>query len=161
VNRRAFVSIAAALLAAPAGARAADLGGRVDWPDVALVDGTTLGAAQLAQQPVVVEFWATWCPFCRRQNPYLEALWRDVKGRGLHVLTFAIDKDPEKVRGYAAEYGYTFPVAMAASPVARQFEPRKGLPELYVVDASGRIVLRESGEMFPEDVLALARFARR
>jgi len=149
------------MLAAPAGARAADIGSRIDWADVTLVDGTTVGAAQLAQQPVVVEFWATWCPFCRRQNPHLETLWRDVKGRGLHVLTFAIDKDPAKVRGYAAEYGYTFPVAMATTPIARQFEPRKGLPELYVVDTSGRIVVRESGEMFPEDVLALARFARR
>jgi len=161
MNRRAFLSVAAALLAAPAGARAADVGGRIGWPDVTLVDGTTIAAAQLARQPVVVEFWATWCPFCRRQNPHLEALWREVKGRGLHVLTFALDKDPEKVRGYTAEYGYTFPVTLAASPVARQFEPRKGLPELYVVDGSGRIVMRESGEMFPEDVRALARYAQR
>jgi len=161
MNRRAFLSVAAALLAAPAGARAADVGGRISWPDVTLVDGTTIAAAQLARQPVVVEFWATWCPFCRRQNPHLEALWRDVKGRGLHVLTFALDKDPEKLRGYVAEYGYTFPVTLATSPVARQFEPRKALPELYVVDASGRIVMRESGEMFPEDVRALARYAQR
>jgi hypothetical protein len=48
---------------------------------------------------------------------------------------------------------------MASSAVARQFEPRKGLPELYVVGAEARILLRESGEMFPEDVRALARFA--
>ena len=37
----------------------------------------------------------------------------------------------------------------------------QGLPELYVVDRDGRIVFKEAKEMFPEDVQALARFARR
>ena len=40
------------------------------------------------------------------------------------------------------------------------FGPREGLPELYVVDRDGRIVFKEAKEMFPEDVQALARFAR-
>jgi len=160
MNRRGFLWLAAAL-AAPVGVDAGDAGGKVGWSDVTLVDGTTIAAAQLARQPVVVQFWASWCPFCKRQNPYLEALWREVNGHGLQVLTIALDRDPAKLQGYVAEHGYTFPVTTAASPVARQFEPRKGLPELYVVDANGRIVVRESGEMFPEDVRALVRFARR
>jgi len=46
------------------------------------------------------------------------------------------------------------------APVTRHwFGPRRGLPMLYVVDASGRVVAEEAGEMFPEDVAALARFA--
>ena len=43
--------------------------------------------------------------------------------------------------------------------VERWFGKRRSLPELYVVDKTGRVVLREEGEMFPEDVAALARFA--
>jgi thiol-disulfide isomerase/thioredoxin len=160
MNRRGFFLGLAAALAAPAGARAAEVGGRVAWTDVPLIDGTTIAAARLVRAPVVVEFWASWCPFCARQNPHLEALWRDVNGRGLELLTVSIDRDPAKARAYVAEHRYTFPVTMADAPIAREFEPRKGLPELYVVDASGRIVVRESGEMFPEDVRALARYAR-
>jgi thiol-disulfide isomerase/thioredoxin len=160
MNRRGFLGLAAAL-AAPARVRAADVGEPIAWSDVRLVDGATIPATRLARQPVVVEFWASWCPFCKRQNPHLEALWREVGGRGLEVLTISIDKDPAKARAYVAEHGYTFPVTMADSSIAGQFEPRKGLPELYVVGADGRIVVRESGEMFPEDVRALARFARR
>jgi hypothetical protein len=48
---------------------------------------------------------------------------------------------------------------MASAQSERWFGARKGLPMLYVVGADGRIVFEEAGEMFPEDVAALARVA--
>jgi thiol-disulfide isomerase/thioredoxin len=160
-RRRLLAAIGAASLAAvSAGARAADPGRRIEWGDVVLLDGRTLPASELRGRVVVVEFWASWCPFCKKQNPLLQELHATHGGRGLRVLTFSIDREPGKARAYVAEHAYTFPAAMADTAVARQFEPRHGLPELYVVGADGRIVVRESGEMFPEDVRALARYAR-
>lgn len=160
-HRREFlIALAATVVGLTASARAADVGKRIDWADVELLDGRVLPARELRGRVVVVEFWASWCPFCKRQNPLLQQLYDSHRGRGLDVLTFSIDTEPAKARAYVAEHAYTFPAAMmAGSEVARQFEPRKGLPELYVVSAEGRILLRESGEMFPEDVRALARFA--
>jgi len=159
-HRREFLIAFAATVAGPTvSALAADVGKRIEWADVELLDGRVLAARELRGRVVVVEFWASWCPFCKRQNPLLQQLYDAHRGRGLDVLTFSIDKEPAKARAYVTEHAYTFPAAMASSEVARQFEPRKGLPELYVVGADGRIVLRESGEMFPEDVRALTRFA--
>ena len=57
------------------------------------------------------------------------------------------------------EHRYTFPAAMATAQSERWFGPRRGLPELHVVDRDGRVVFAEAHEMFPEDVRALARFA--
>jgi thiol-disulfide isomerase/thioredoxin len=119
-----------------------------------------LPASRLEGSTVVVEFWASWCPFCARQNPELEALHRATAGR-LEVLAFSIDRDPAKARAYVAEHGYTFAAAMADPATLAQFDLRRGLPVLFVVDPTGRVVQRESGEMFPEDVRALARYARR
>ena len=76
------------------------------------------------------------------------------------MLALSIDKDPEKARAYMKEHGYTFAAAMAGPDTERWFGAREGLPEIYVVDR-GRIVFREIGEMFPEDVAALGRFAAR
>ena len=162
MNRREFISALAVAAAAglPPFARAAAVGDRVEWRDVVLLDGRTLPASELRGRVVVVGFWASWCPFCKKQNPLLQELHATHGGRGLRVLTFSIDREPGKARAYVAEHAYTFPAAMADAAVARQFEPRQGLPELYVVGADGRIVVRESGEMFPEDVRALARYAR-
>jgi thiol-disulfide isomerase/thioredoxin len=161
VTRRGFVvALFTAGLFVPAGARALAVGDRVLWRDVVLLDGSTLPAARLAGRPVVVELWASWCPFCKNQNPRLEALWREHGGRGLEFVTFSIDKDPAKARAYMAQNGYTFPAAMADAWAMRTFGANPGLPLLYVVGADGRVLQFEPREMFDEDVGALARHAR-
>jgi thiol-disulfide isomerase/thioredoxin len=142
------------------GGTAAKVGDRVAWRDVVLLDGTTIPARLLADgPPVVVERWASWCPFCKRQNPHLQKL-ADAHRGSLTVLALSIDKDPAKARAYLKEHGYTFAAAMAGADAERWFGKLEGLPEIYVVDR-GRIVFREIGEMFPEDVAALGRYAAR
>ena len=131
---------------------------RVVWTDIALLDGRVLRAAELSGRPVVVQIWASWCPFCARQNPHLEALHRTHDGR-LVVLGFSIDKTAQAARDYLQRNGYTFATAMADPQVEKWFGRRRSLPELFVVDRDGQVVLHELGEMFPEDVAALARFA--
>jgi thiol-disulfide isomerase/thioredoxin len=159
-TRRSLLMVLAAVGCLPPGvAGAFAVGDRVVWRDIPLLDGSTLAAARLVGRPVVVELWATWCPFCRNQNPRLEALWREHGGRGLEFVTFAIDKDPAKVQAYVVQHGYTFPVAMADAGVMTTFGAPKGLPLLYVVGADGRVVRFEPREMFEEDVRALARYA--
>jgi len=162
VNRReALQGIAVALGgAALAPALAAGVGDRVEWRDITLLDGRVLPASALAGRVVVVEIWASWCPFCARQNPLLQQLHEAHGGRGLEFLTFSIDRESAQARAYMAKHKYTFPAAMATTQSDKWFGPREGLPELYVVDRNGRIAFKEAKEMFPEDVQALARFAR-
>jgi thiol-disulfide isomerase/thioredoxin len=162
VNRReALQGIAVTLgSAALAPALAAGVGDRVEWRDVTLLDGRVLPASALAGRVVVVEIWASWCPFCARQNPLLQQLHEAHGGRGLEFLTFSIDREAAQARAYMAKHKYTFPAAMATTQSDKWFGPREGLPELYVVDRNGRIAFKEAKEMFPEDVQALARFAR-
>jgi thiol-disulfide isomerase/thioredoxin len=163
VNRRESLRILAAALGgvSVSPALAAAVGDRVDWRDVTLLDGRTLPASALAGRVVVVEIWASWCPFCANQNPLLQQLYDAHGGRGLEFLTFSIDREPAPARAYMAKHRHTFPAAMATPQSDKWFGPREGLPELYVVDRDGRIVFREAKEMFAEDVQALARFARR
>jgi thiol-disulfide isomerase/thioredoxin len=163
MNRRQSLRVlAAAVGSAMLGpAIAADIGNRVQWSDVTLLDGRSLPASSLTGRVVVVEIWASWCPFCAKQNPLLQQLHDAHGGRGLEFLTFSIDREPAQARAYMVKHKYTFPAAMATPQSDKWFGPREGLPELYVVDRDGRIVFREAKEMFPEDVQALARFARR
>jgi thiol-disulfide isomerase/thioredoxin len=157
-RRTALVGIAAAALLPAAWARVGD---SVRWTDVRLHDGSVLRASELKGRTVVVEFWATWCPFCRKQNPYLQRLHKEYGGKGLVVLTFSIDKSPEAVAAYMMEHDYTFAAAMAGEQAAKWFPDRKGVPVIYVVDPNGKIVLHEAGELFEEDILGLARFAKK
>jgi thiol-disulfide isomerase/thioredoxin len=131
----------------------------VRWSDVQLVDGRVLKASELTGRTVVVEFWASWCPFCAKQNPYIEKLHRAQGGKGLVVLTFTLDQTDEAAQKYLKSHGYTFAAARSSRQIEGWFGGRRTLPEVYVIDPKGRIVFKEVGEMFEEDVVALARFA--
>ena len=75
--------------AADAQAQLAD----VRWADGALLDGRVLKASELTGRTVVVEFWASWCPFCARQNPLLEKLHRELGPQGVVFLGINIDRE--------------------------------------------------------------------
>jgi thiol-disulfide isomerase/thioredoxin len=141
-------------------AAGAEVGDRVAWTDVRLHDGRVLKASELAGRTVVVQYWATWCPFCMKQNPHVQKLHQQHAGKKFLVLTVSIDKMPEAVTEYQKKRGYTFPAVMEGSQTRAWFPKRKGLPVMYVVDPAGRIVFHEAGEMFEEDILGLARYAR-
>jgi len=137
----------------------AEGGRRIEWSDVKLLDGRTLKAESLRGRAVVVQIWASWCPFCGAQNPHVQKLHEVMRERGLVVLAFSIDKTEQAARDYIAKRGYTFNVAMSTPQVERWFGKHRTLPETYVVDPGGRIVHVHRGEMFAEDIEALARFA--
>jgi thiol-disulfide isomerase/thioredoxin len=158
-RRRLLAALPLAILTAGAPSRAADA--PVKWTDIRLVDGSVLRGAELQKQTVVVQMWASWCPFCMRQNPHIQKLHEASGGKGLQVLTFTLDRTPEAAREYMGKRGYTFPAAIAGDEVEGWFGKRRTLPEVYVVEPSGRVVFREDGEMFPEDIAALMRFAAR
>ncbi|SPR98613.1 TlpA disulfide reductase family protein [Cupriavidus taiwanensis] len=152
--------LAASLMLAAAGAAALEVGDTVRLPELRTLDGRTLSAAALAGKPLVVEYWATWCPFCAMQNPRLQKLYERTRGTPLQVLAISIDKDPREAADYMKKRGYTFPATMDSAALQAVFGKRKGLPELYVIDARGRVVQKEVGEMLEDEVAALERYAK-
>lgn len=164
VRRRLVVAGAAAVLPAllPPATLAQATTERVAWSDVRLIDGRVLPASQLNGRTVVVYMYASWCPFCAKQSPLMQQLHlaQSRSPSGLLVLGFSIDRTEKAALDYAARHGYTWAAAMATPQVEAWFGKRRALPEVYVVDR-GRVVHRDSGEMFAEDVAALARFAER
>ena len=127
------------------------------WPTVELLDGGRFGAEQARQHDVVLVFWSTTCPFCRRHNQHVEKLHRAALAgkRALRVLGVARDRDPEVVRRYAQAQGYTFPITMAAGPLSELVAARRVIPLTVVVDKAGRLRQSIPGEMFEEDVMEL------
>jgi thiol-disulfide isomerase/thioredoxin len=83
------LALIALLLSPPAAVQAQPPAAPIRWSDIALLDGRTLEANRLDGK-VVVQFWASWCPFCAKQNPHLQRL-HERHGRDLQVLTFSID----------------------------------------------------------------------
>jgi thiol-disulfide isomerase/thioredoxin len=110
--------------------------------DTRLLDGQPLAAPALKGKAVLVVFWATWCPTCRKELPELQALYEKHRGKGFEILALSIDADAFTVEEFWKDHDYVFPVAMRAHSHAQVFGPVKAIPALYLIDRQG--VLRFS-----------------
>ena len=73
------------------------------------LDGRLLRLADFKGQPVILEFWATWCAPCRASLPELDQLQERMRGRGLVVIGLSVDDGPAPgVRRYAERLGLRF-----------------------------------------------------
>jgi len=64
---------------------------------VALTDGRTLTSDALKGKVVLVNFWATWCPYCRKERPVIDTFWHDYRDKGFEVVSISVDDPPEKI----------------------------------------------------------------
>jgi thiol-disulfide isomerase/thioredoxin len=127
-------------------------------PAIERLDGTRFDPKRDADgQVLVLYWWASWCPFCALTSPAVEALWRANKDKGLRLLTLSIDRTAQPARDYLAKRGYTFPAAWVTPAFARALPKPHGLPVTLVRGRDGRVLQAEAGQLFPEDVLDLAR----
>ena len=116
-------------------------------PDFLLeqLDGPPLRFSDLQGRPVLVNFWATWCPPCRKEIPVLIKAYGENKSRGFLVVAVNLQEGDRPVRRFAQEFGMEFPIVMdRTGQVAQTWRiggPIKGLPASYFVDRDG--VIRE------------------
>ncbi|MFQ5343028.1 MAG: redoxin domain-containing protein [Anaerolineae bacterium] len=99
--------------------------------------GETIRLTDFAGQPLLVNFWATWCPPCRLEMPLLEQTYEKLKDDGLVVLAVDVQEGPELANPYIAEMGLTFPVALDRAGAVASAYRVTGLPTSVFVDANG------------------------
>ncbi|OYY61235.1 MAG: redoxin [Burkholderiales bacterium 28-67-8] len=170
MNRRTWIlgGVAAAALAGGAGfaSRSRLSGGAGDTPGAEFwalrfeqPGGGELALASLRGAPLLLNFWATWCPPCIREMPLIDEFHRQQQARGWHVVGLAIDS-PTPVREFLARRPVSFPIGLAGldgSELARTLgNPEGSLPFTVVLGRDDRVIERKLGSLKPAD---LARWA--
>jgi len=123
--------------------------------------GKAWSRAELRGRFTVVTIWSTWCLPCRKEAPAVQALSDQANNHGkVQVLTFSLDRDPEAVRLYMREMGYTFPVIVDPDLEARLFPPEGGVPQSWVIDRQGRRSDAFRAWTFGRIVLEVEKLAR-
>lgn len=92
---------------------------------------------------VLVNFWATWCPPCRREFPSLGRAMKLFKPSELAVLAVNVGEDVETVFSFTGATDVT--ILLDRDSAAMRRWPVKGLPTTYIVDKQGRLALRAVG----------------
>ncbi len=126
-------------------------------PALQLLDGQRFEPAMAEGRVLLLYWWASWCPFCALTSPHVDKLWQAQRGRGLVMLTVSIDRKPDDARAYLQRRGYAWPTAWIAGGLQGVLPKPKGLPVTVVRGRDGRVLQAEGGQLFPEDLEALAR----
>jgi thiol-disulfide isomerase/thioredoxin len=160
------------LLYAGIGAAAAIAGGAVaiwQWqgagssrvdPSLWSASFDTPAGAPMAMQafrgkPLVLNFWATWCPPCVEEMPLLESFYKQNSGKSLQIVGLAIDQ-PSAVKAFLQRTPVSYPIGLAGlggTELSKVLgNDSGGLPFTVVIDAAGAVVQRRMGRVLPADL---------
>jgi thiol-disulfide isomerase/thioredoxin len=118
-------------------------------------DGSELKVASLRGQPLLLNFWGTWCPPCIKEMPELDQFAREFAPKGWRVLGLAVD-NPKAVREYLAKSPVGYTIALAGFEgtelATRLGNTQSGLPFTVAFDASGAIKHRRAGATTLEEL---------
>lgn len=109
----------------------------LELPDTS---GHSQKLAQWRGKPLIVNFWATWCPPCVEEMPELSAFQKEAGARGVQIIGIGIDS-AENIRGFASKYQISYPLYIAGMngiDLSRQLGNNKGgLPFTVLFNKNG------------------------
>jgi len=114
---------------------------------ITLTDGQTLGSDALKGKVVLVNFWATWCPYCRKEMPAIDSFWKDNRDRGFEVVAISVDDTPDKIAAWMKDKGYAFKAAPTNASVTSAFGDVTSVPTSFILDADGHIRHKIAGQV--------------
>ena len=120
-------------------------------------EGGNLSMQAFQGKPLLINFWATWCPPCIEELPLIDAFYNQNKSKSLQVIGLAVDQ-PSMVRRYLTQKPLSFPVGLAGfngTELGRTLgNAQSVLPFSVIFDAKGRLLAQKAGKLDQSDLEA-------
>lgn len=143
------------LLFATASAMAAEAGTQLSQlPDTPVApafeltgaDDEVYRLADFKGKPLIVNFWATWCPPCRAEMPSMQRAWEQIEAEGIGLIAINVGEDAETVQTFLEQVPVSFPLPLDTDSKVSQRWPLRGLPTTFVLAPDGRLIYKATGE---------------
>ena len=110
-------------------------------PDFQLqnLDGHTVSLGDLQGRPVLINFWATWCPYCIDEMPYIQEIYEEWSDQGLVVLAINKGESSSTVAAFMRSYNLPFTVLLDTTQIVSQRYNITGIPVTLFIDKDGII----------------------
>ncbi|MEJ2368759.1 MAG: TlpA disulfide reductase family protein [Acidobacteriota bacterium] len=123
--------------------------------------GSTLSLAQFKGEPVVVTFWATWCPPCRHEVPALKKIYKEYSSRGVKFISVTLQYKQTKndVTQFQKQHALPYPVLWDANNKVTYAYGVSAIPANFVIGPDGKIKYR-SAQINTQFVNVLNKYAK-
>ncbi len=111
-----------------------------------MTDGTEFTLLQNLDKPILVNYWATWCPPCVREFPDLEEMYKNYKDR-MHFVAINSAETKDVIETFMTKNKFTIPIAMDSDNAVGMMYGIASIPTTFIVDTEGRIVFAQLGMM--------------
>jgi len=110
------------------------------------VDGKAVKLSDFKGKVVILDFWATWCPPCRREIPGFVSIQRKYADKGFTVIGVSVDEQgPSVVKPFMHQLGMNYPVVMGTPKVVLDYGGITAIPTTFVIDRQGDVVTAYEG----------------
>ncbi len=125
-------------------------------PDFTLTafNGTTISLEGQRGKPMVINFWASWCPPCRLEAPLLERTWRAYKNRGVIFIGVDLQDREEDALNYIRKFDITYPNGPDPTGEISIDYGVAGLPVTFFISIKGKIVRRWVGAIEKRELIS-------
>lgn len=123
------------------------------------LDGEKYTNESLVGKIVLLQFWATWCQYCRRDQPAVDALVRDFAGKGLVVLAVNVGESKKKVKRYLDDSPRACKIVLTENTNLAAIFAANAYPLYVLIDKDGKIVDKQNGAAGEESLRRLLRKA--
>ena len=111
------------------------------------LNGEEVSLSNFSGQPVVINFWATWCAPCRVEMPAIQSRFEKFKDQGLVVLAVDFDEPSDIVSDFRDEFGLTFEILLDPGAEVQQLYRNRAYPTTFFIDPNGVIQVQHFGPM--------------
>ncbi|HWF07134.1 MAG TPA: TlpA disulfide reductase family protein [Bryobacteraceae bacterium] len=122
------------------------------------LDGKSWTLRQLSGNVVLVNFWATWCPPCRKEMPDLDAIYKELSGKGLVILAIS-DENRAVVVPFLAEHKVSYPILLDPGRKVNNDFIVQGIPKTFVYDRAGHLAAQSIDMRTKRQFLEMLRAA--
>jgi len=120
--------------------------------------GAEWSLQDLRGKVVLVNFWATWCPPCRKEMPDMEALYQRFASRGLVILGVS-DEEAATVQKFLDQQKYTYPILLDPGRKVNTLFSVQGIPKSFLYDRDGKLVTEAIDRRTEGQFLAMFKLA--